>query len=321
MILVTGASGFLGSVLTQQLLQQGQAVRALKRENSKIPAFLIDQPNLEWVVGEVNDLFSLEAALEGITQVYHTAAVISFQPSDKQKMMDTNVEGTANLVNLCLDKPGIRLLQVSSVAALGEPKPGKATTELDFLDLGAKPGGYSLSKHLSEMEVWRGIAEGLDAVIVNPSIIIGKACGWKGSGVLFSTVERGLKYYPSGSCGLVAVEDVATAMINLMNSKISGERFILNAENWLYKDLFQEIAKGFGRRGPHKEIKGWQLRWAALAAEILAKITGKPSGLTRDTAKSSSKLSNYSNQKIKEAIGIEFKPIRQSIAEICSSLK
>ncbi|MFM6975537.1 MAG: NAD-dependent epimerase/dehydratase family protein [Sphingobacteriaceae bacterium] len=321
MILVTGATGFLGSVLTQQLLDKGLRVRALKRESSRIPTFLQDKPNLEWVNGEMGDLFSLEEALQGIKQVYHTAAIISFQSADRQKMIDTNVEGTANLINLCLDLPGIRLVHVSSVAALGDPKPGQTTNELDFLDLGTKPGGYATAKHLSEMEVWRGVAEGLDAVIVNPAIIIGKECGWKGSGVLFSTVERGLKYYPAGSCGLIAVEDVATAMTTLMNSSISGERYILNAETWLYKDLFQEISRGFGIKGPQKALSNWQLNWAAIAAEILAKIKAKPAALTRDAARSAGKLSNYSNQKIQQAIDIQFTPIRQKIAEICAHLK
>lgn len=321
MILVTGATGFLGSVLTRKLVEQGLSVRALRRENSRIPAFLQDQKNLEWVVGDVNDFFSLEDALEGIHQVYHTAATISFQTKAKSSMLQTNVAGTANLVNICLEKPNIRLVHVSSVAALGEAKAGQLIDEHTFWEAGNKPSAYSLSKHLSEMEVWRGIAEGLDAVIVNPSIIIGKECGWKGSGSLFSMVERGLSRYPVGSCGLVAVEDVATAMIKLMNSTITAERFVLNGENWLYKDLFQEIAHQFGRKGPQKEVQEWQLLLAATLLEWTGKISGKSFGLTKETARSASKKSAFSTEKIRKSIDIEFTPIRQSIAEICQSLK
>ena len=137
------------------------------------------------------------------------------------------------------------------------------------------------------MEVWRGIAEGLDAVIVNPSIIIGTACGWQGSGALFKTVKQGLKFYPSGYCGLVAVEDVATAMIKLMESPVSGERFVLNGENWLYKDLFKEIAHQFGLKGPEKEVKKWQLMLAAKILELVGKLSNKNFGLTKETARSS----------------------------------
>ncbi len=321
MILVTGATGFLGSVLTRNLIEQGESVRALKRSNSKIPEFLQNKKNVEWVEGDVNDLFSLEAALEGITQVYHTAATISFQPKDKANMLRTNVEGTANLVNLCLEKPHIRMLHVSSVAALGKAKAGQLIDENTFWDDANQPSAYALSKHLSEMEVWRGIAEGLDALIVNPSIIIGKECGWKGSGSLFSTVDRGLSRYPLGSCGLVTVTDVAMAMIQLMKSSISAERFVLNGENWLYKDLFQEIARQFGTKGPQKEVKEWQLLLAASVLQWVGRISGKTFGLTKETARSASKISEFSTEKIKKAIDFQFSPIRQSIAEICHSLK
>lgn len=321
MILVTGATGFLGSVLTRQLLEQGQQVRALKRENARIPLFLQDQKNLEWVTGDLSDFFALEEAMEGVDRVYHAAASISFQAEDKQKMLKTNVEGTANLVDLCLEKSNVRMVHVSSVAALGSAKEGKLIDEDTHWDTAKHPSSYSLSKYLSEMEVWRGIAEGLDAVMVNPSIIIGKECGWKGSGNLFSMVDRGLSRYPSGSCGLVAVEDVATAMIQLMNTNITAERFILNGENWLYKDLFQEIARQFGIKGPQKEVKEWQLLMAATVLGWLGKISGKKFGLTKETARSASKISRFSSEKIKKSIDIQFTPIRPYIADICQSLK
>src|SRR6476661_600678 len=140
------------------------------------------------------------------------------------------------------------MLHVSSIAALGEPKADEIITEQTHWESNTRKHGYGLSKYESEMEVWRGIAEGLQAVIVNPSIIIGKEAGWQGSGQLFKTVKNGLRYYPSGSCGLVAVDDVVNAMILLMNSSISAERFIINAENWSYQRLFTKIADAFGSR-------------------------------------------------------------------------
>lgn len=320
MIFVTGATGFLGSVLTRQLLQQGRSVRALKRENSIVPSFLQHQPNLEWVNGDLLDQFALEDALKGITQVYHTAAIVSFQAAHKQQMLRNNVEGTANLVNLCLDLGGIRLLHVSSVAALGSAKAGQLINEEHFFEAD-KASSYSLSKHLSEMEVWRGQAEGLDTVIVNPSIIIGKESGTKGSGALFSTVKQGLNYYPGGSCGLVGVEDVAAAMIQLMDSGISGERFILNAENWTYRELFAEMAKNFGIKGPQKPAANWQLLWAARVLSIVGKLRGKSFNLSLETARSATKKSAFSNKKISKSIDIRFTPISQIIAETCDSLK
>ena len=320
MIVVTGATGFLGSVLTRQLLQDGHTVRGLKRSNSIIPPFLENQSQLTWVEGDICNPFLVEELLAGATQVYHTAAVISFNPAAKKHMLQTNVTGTATVVDACLTHPGIRLVHVSSVAALGEVKPGTATTEEAYLEINSQTSGYSLSKHLSEFEVWRGIAEGLDAVIVNPSIILGKECGLQGSGALFNTVKKGLTHYPSGSCGLVSVSDVATCMIKLMNSKISGERYIINAENWLYKDLFTEIAKQLGLKAPRNEVKTWQLLVFAKLAEWSSKISKKPLQLSTDTARSAGKLSKYSNKKIINTTSITFKPIAQELAEICQSL-
>ena len=320
MIVVTGATGFLGSVLTRQLLEAGHAVRGLKRSSSITPPFLENQPKLTWLEGDISDPYLVEELLAGATQVYHTAAVISFNSAAKKYMLHTNIEGTANVVNACLEHGNIRLVHVSSVAALGEVKPSTATTEEAYLEPNSQTTGYSLSKHLSEFEVWRGIAEGLDAVIVNPSIILGAECGLQGSGALFNSVKKGLSHYPSGSCGLVSVSDVATCMIKLMNSKISGERYIINAENWLYKDLFTEIAQQLGLKAPQKEVKTWQLLILAKLAEWKAKISKKPPELTTDTARSAGKLSNYSNQKIRNTTSVTFKPIAKELADICRSL-
>jgi nucleoside-diphosphate-sugar epimerase len=320
MIVVTGATGFLGSVLTRQLLEAGHAVRGLKRSSSTIPSFLENQPQLTWLEGDICDPYAIEELLAGATEVYHTAAVISFNPAAKKYMLHTNVNGTATVVDACLAHPGIRLVHVSSVAALGEVKLGMETTEEAYLEPNSQTSGYSLSKHLSEFEVWRGIAEGLDAVIVNPSIILGKECGLQGSGALIKSVLNGLSHYPSGSCGLVSVSDVATCMIELMDSKISGERYIINAENWLYKDLFTEIAQQWGVKAPQKEVKTWQLLLLAKLAEWKAKMSKQPLQLSTDTASSAGKLSKYSNQKIKNTTSITFKPVAQELADICRSL-
>src|ERR1700761_4315897 len=191
MILVTGATGFLGSEVAKQLAAQGNVVRCTKRAKSTIPAFLSPyQKNIEWVEADLLDIFALENALEGITQVYNCAAWVSLKQSDKEPMIYTNVTGTANLVNLCA-KNNIRVVHVSSVAAVGDAKPGELITENHHLDQAIETDGYAISKLESEMEIWRGIAEGLDAVIVNPSIIIGPHAGINGSGALFEIVRKG----------------------------------------------------------------------------------------------------------------------------------
>src|ERR1700744_1463275 len=242
MVLVTGATGFLGSELALQLAKQGLVIRCTKRASSVIPEILIPfNHKIEWVEADMLDIFALEGALTDVTQVYHCAAWVSLKQADKKEMIRANVTGTANLVNLCLQQ-NIRLVHVSSVAAVGQAKPGELITENHHIDRDTETDGYAISKLESEMEIWRGIAEGLDAVIVNPSIIIGANAGTTGSGQLFETVRKGLKFYTAGSCGFVDVEDVAKCMIILMNTQLNGERYIISAENRRYQQITTEIA-------------------------------------------------------------------------------
>lgn len=320
MILVTGATGFLGAELIHQLTSQNIQVRALKRTTSTIPDLIAANQQVEWFVADINEPEDLADAFEGVTQVYHCAAFISFDPKDKNKLIKINIEGTSNIVNLCVHH-GARLLHVSSIAALGDAKEGEHITEKDFWEYNPHVHSYAISKYEGEMEVWRGIAEGLEAVIVNPAVIIGKNAGFTGSGAIFKLVKDGLKFYTDGATGVVDVEDVAKAMILLMNSEISEERFTLSADNLHYKDFFAAIADGFGVKAPSTEAKPWMLGIAWRAAKLASIFTGKAPALTKDAAKSSFNLSYYSNEKVKKAINFEFKPLKQSIAEVCKALK
>jgi dihydroflavonol-4-reductase len=319
MILITGATGFLGAELTRQLTKMGHKVRALKRGSSVIPVLLKGDSLIEWCVADINDLANLEDAFEGVTQVYHCAALVSFNPRDKYNMIRVNIHGTSNVVNLCVENK-VRLVHVSSVAALGEPKKGAQITEDDYWEYNAHVHAYAISKYEGEMEVWRSIAEGLDAVIVNPSVIIGAHSGYAGSGAIFKLIQNGLSYYTRGATGIVDVEDVAKSMIALMNGGISAERFTISAQNIHYREFFQKIAAGFSVKAPEKEAKPWMMALAWRGAKLLSVFTGKAASLTSDAAKSSLHESLYSNEKIKNAIGIQFKPIDQSISEVCAAL-
>jgi len=319
MILITGATGFLGAELVHQLTSQGIQVRALKRETGKIPALLEGNLNLEWFTADINDLATLEEAFENVTNVYHCAAVVSFDPKDKAKMIHVNIEGTSNVVNLCVEY-GARLVHVSSIAALGEPKKDQEITEDDYWEYSPHVNTYAISKYEGEMEVWRGISEGLNAVIVNPSVIMGANSGYQGSGALFKLVQEGLSFYTNGSTGLVDVTDVAKCMIQLMNSALEAERYTISAANLSYKELFSSIAEGFGLKPPSREAKPWMLGIAWRAAKLATFFTGRSFGLSSDTVRSSTTYSYYSNKKIKDTIGINFKPLDQSIQEVCATL-
>lgn len=197
MILITGGTGFLGSHLLRTLVQSGKPVRALYRR--EIPQRLQDiQDRVEWVSGDILDVVRLETAMEGISQVYHSAASVSFSPADRAQMMRINVEGTANVVNMAIDAGVDKMVHVSSVSSIGRAKVGNLIDEDCEWVESPHNTAYAVSKYQSEMEVWRGIAEGLNAVIVNPSIILGSGSWHDGSGMLFKNAWKEFPYYTSG---------------------------------------------------------------------------------------------------------------------------
>jgi dihydroflavonol-4-reductase len=321
MILVTGATGFLGAELAKELILRGSSIRCTKRATSTIPEILVPYPaKIEWVEADLMDAFALEAALEGITQVYNCAAWVSLKAADKAPMIRTNVTGTGYLVDLCTEK-GIRMVHTSSVAAVGEAKPGELITENHHLDPTLEQDGYAISKLESEMEVWRGIAEGLEAVIVNPSIIIGPSAGIEGSGQIFETIRKGLKFYTKGTMGFVDVQDVAKCMIALMESNISGERYIINAENRPYQQIFTEIAGKLGVPAPAKLAQPWMMELAWRGASVWGALTGNSPAIDKTSARAASVTREFDTGKIKKAIGFEFQPLSETIGEVCGALK
>ena len=250
MILVTGATGLLGTELIQQLSSQNKAVKALYRNTP--PTF--SHPTLEWVEGDIMDIVFLEELMENIDTVYHCAGLVSFSPKDIERLYKINVEGTANVVNACLNCGIKKLVHVSSVASIGRMPNSAVIDENTVWNSGDKNSEYAKSKHNGEMEVWRGVAEGLNAVIVNPSIILGAGDWNVGSTKIFKTVYNEFAWYSSGVNGFVDVQDVASVMILLMESDIVNQRFILNADNLAYKDLFTSIAKCWNKKPPYKEV-------------------------------------------------------------------
>jgi len=324
MILVIGGTGLVGAHLLYQLTQKEEKVRVLRRPTSsmsqaeKIFSFYTSQPEkyysrIEWVEGDILDIESLLRAMNGIEKVYHTAAVVSFDPRDEAEILETNITGTANVVNACLEKKIKKLCYVSSVAALGRAGIEGVTTEKTEWKNGQKASSYAISKHEAEREVWRGIAEGIKAVIVNPTIILGAGNFNTGSSRMFQTVYNGLKFYTRGVNGYVDVNDVAKAMILLMEGKYSGERFILNGENLSYQQTFDMMARSLGVEAPKYKAGKFlsELGWRMLRARSF--FTGKSPLITKQTARTANSIYHYSNEKFVKATGMRFTPMAGSI--------
>ncbi len=301
-------------------MASGTAIRATKRTSSIVPPELKDVVGLEWVDADITDFFALEDAFEGVSRVYHCAALISYRTADRKMLSKVNVEGTANVVALALERQ-VRLLHVSSIAAVGRAKGDAETNEDDLWEYSVDHSGYAITKYEAEMEVWRGIAEGLDAVIVNPALIIGATAGATGSGAIFSLLNGGLRFYTDGAVGLIDVEDTAKAMILLMGDpSIRGERFLLSNVNMPHKQLLEKCSVYLDKRAPYIRATPFMLSVAWRVVKVLSVFTGKTPLLTRESARAARRKMRFSNKKVVNATGITFKPIDDTLREICTNL-
>jgi len=327
MILVTGGTGLLGSRLLFDLTSRGERVRAIKRETSNLDAvrrifsYHSDRPaellfRIEWVDADIMDIDSLLEAMDNVNYVYHTAGFVSFDPEDREIIIKTNVDGTRNVVNACLARSVKKLCHVSSTSALGPADPDGLVREASLWVSEKDTCSYYISKYRSEMEVWKGMEEGLKSVVVNPSIILGPGFWQKGFSQIFPAVYRGYSYYTSGGSGFVAVEDVAAAMITLMNSRITGERFILTAENLTYNEVLTLIARSLKVRPPSIEINSF-IGNIALCIDNLRGIFGGKRILTREILASAYKKIYLSNEKFTETFHADFMSIKNAINKIC----
>ncbi|MFS4468683.1 NAD-dependent epimerase/dehydratase family protein [Maribacter sp. 2210JD10-5] len=324
MVLVTGGTGLVGSHLLLELVKTGISTRAIYRSETKLRevkkvfGYYTENPDelferIEWVIADILDIPALTEAFEGITHVYHAAALISFDPNDFNRLQKTNVEGTANVVNLCIANNVKKLCYVSTIGTIGRSTGDtKANEETEWSAMNTNV--YSISKHMAEMEVWRGSQESLSVVIVNPGVIIGPGFWETGSGKLFKTVNKGYGFYPPGGTGFVSVNDVVRGMIRLMNSPIVNERYIMVAENLSFKSILAKIAPKLGEKTPGKVLKIWQLQIARYGDWLVNLLTRRGRRITRNTIYSLKNPEYYDNSKIKTILNFKFEPLEKSIA-------
>ncbi len=326
MILVTGATGLLGSHLVLHLIENGAKVRAIYRNTDSLEKTkslfkgyqkenLFDK--IEWVEADITGIPALELAFKNIRQVYHCAALISFDPAEENQLRKINIEGTANIVNFSIAYQIEKLCYVSSIAALGDLKEFENTvTEDTEWNPEKYHSDYAISKYGAEMEIWRGQQEGLSVAVLNPGVILGPGFWNQGSGAIFSTVANGLLFYTKGTTGFVAVTDVVELLALLMNSKINGERFIAIAENNNYRDILYTIATHLNVKKPKYHASflmteiAWRIDW------ILTHLLKRKRKFSKETARAAHVKHPYSNEKVKATLQYNFRDIKEYIAEI-----
>lgn len=325
---VTGGTGLVGSHLLYALAEAGEKTMAIYRTEAKLEAvkkifgYYSDKPgilfdSIEWVKARIDDIESLSNAMRGSDLVYHCAAEVSYDPSEKDRIIRNNVILTQNVVESCLGLGISKLCHVSSVAAIGEYKKEGPVTEDREWDNSVKYSPYAASKHLSEEVVWEGIRKGLRAVIINPSIIFGPGDWDHGSSAFFSGIRKGMYFYTRGVTGYVDVRDVASSMIRLMKSPVSGERYIVSSENLSFKEVFNLIADNLGVRRPFIYVPpavSWPALWIVRASFGIA---GKKSPVTADNMRSAYSFLIFNNSKIIRETGLSFIPVRKSIEDTC----
>ena len=326
MILVTGGTGLVGSHLLFELTKADQNIRALYRRTESIEKVKtifsyysnnIDTQfkKIEWVQADLNDVPRLNAAFEDVSHVYHCAALISFAPKDFTHLNKTNTEGTANIVNLCIIHSIQKLCYVSSVATMGVD-PHKITEETTWKSEDIQ-NVYAITKHNAEMEVWRGIQEGVPSVIVNPGVILGAGFFNSGSGLLFKVIHKGLRYKTEGVTGYVGVNDVVKSMVLLMNSNHTNERYILVSDTLTFGDFTKTLSNALGVKPPKKTAKNWMLSMAWRLDWLAYIIIGKKRLLTRNMCRTLNSKNYYSSEKFLNAEKkFKFTPISKTISEV-----
>lgn len=319
MILVTGATGLVGSHLLRRLVLSGQKVRATYR--SSIPSSDISS-QVEWVKADILDIMALEEAMQGVEQVYHCAAVVSFNPDQKKQLHHVNIAGTANVVNAALNAEVQKMVFMSSVAALGRIREDVAIDETMNWTPETSNSEYGKSKYMAEMEVWRGIGEGLNAVIVNPVIILGAGDWNSGSSAIFKSAYDEFPWYTEGVSGFVDVEDVVTVMTDLMQSNITAQRFIVSGANIPYRSIFNLIAQGFDKKLPSRKVTPFLAAIVWRLEAVKSWFTRKSPLLTKETARTAQAKVHFNNDKLLKVLpSFSYTPVETSINRICKELK
>lgn len=317
MIAVTGANGLLGSFIVRELIHQNLPFVAFKRPDSDVTLLSDVAGSITWKDVSITDPITLDESLDGVTEVIHAAAIVSFDPRDKRRMFETNVDGTRNVVNACLAHRVKKLVHISSVAALGRVKGQEVITEKSKWVESPLNSTYAQSKYAAELEVYRGIEEGLNATILNPSVILAPADWTKSSAKLFHYVWKQNRFYIDNDLNFVDVRDVATIAVKMLKAEDSGERFTISAGRTPIVNFFSGIASRFGKKPPTLRVNRRVLNIIAWVERLRSAILGGEPLITRETARLANTHFLYANDKIRQKLNFEFRSLDETLDWCC----
>lgn len=319
-IAITGATGFLGSYILRYFWKQGyHNIHASRRAGSSLDLIGKLADKVIWHEADVLDVSQMGELIDDASLVIHAAAMVSYQKKHRELMLKTNVEGTANVVNICIEKNVKKLLYISSIAALGKDELGNTISEQQEWEDNDSNTDYAVSKYHAELEVWRGKEEGLDVAMINPGVVLG-AGRWSDSSLaIVKTVADNVKFYPLGSNGFVDVRDVAKMTFALLENDISGERFIAVSGSVKIKELIWNIADRIKSKRASIEVRPWMIPGIAMLAKVWSWIRFADPFITRATLDSTANDWKYNNQKSIDKLGITYISIEQSIADMCDA--
>jgi dihydroflavonol-4-reductase len=324
LILVTGATGFVGASVARVLLDEGYRTRILRRHSSRLDLLEEASDSVEHAIGDVLDYESVREAMDGVTYVFHVAANVGRLAGrrDTDLLERVNVSGTANVVNAALEFGVRRLVHTSSMAAFGRvPRPVELIDEsTEWVDSPAN-SEYACSKRDAELEVLRAVAEGLDAVIVNPALVFGIGRAGENTRQVVDRVRRRrFPAVPTGGTCVVDVLDVAAGHLGAMRAGTTGERYFLGSENLTWKEIVGTLARAFGVPEPSRRLHPRLAMAVGAASELLRIIPGVNPLLTRESVRQTSRFYRYDNTRARTELNCHFRPFRETAERIAEAL-
>jgi nucleoside-diphosphate-sugar epimerase len=314
-VAVTGANGLVGSAIVDKL------------NDGKIDVRRVVRPETD-----ILDMSALMKAFEGVDVVVHAAGFVSFNPRDKRKLLTVNVEGTKNVVNACLAAGVKKIIHISSVAALGSPSRGtsaeqgrhrsgiQVNEDTKWIQ-GMPVSDYAQSKYLAELEVYRGMEEGMIVSIVSPSVVLSAGDGVRSSSALFGYVWNQRKFYTEFNLNYVDARDVADIVTHLVREDHNGEKFIATAGTASLGTVLGEIALRFQKKAPSINVPIGLAKIAAVFEELRASVTRSEPMVTRQSATALREKLIFENEKVKRILGTKFQSLEKTLDWCCLEYK